>query len=89
MNDIINNAIDFYVRQGRKIEVIRRYIRLKYKVSIDQSAFNERVKSLRLEYEVWTLLITRLVILYLSCLDWFYVKRLKHKASVENKPLRL
>ena len=52
MNDIINNAIDYYVKQGRKIEVIRRYIRLKYKVSIDRSAFNERVKSMRLEYEV-------------------------------------
>ena len=52
MNDIINNAIDSYVRQGRKIEVIRRYIRLKYKVSIDRGAFNERVKSLNLEFEV-------------------------------------
>lgn len=52
MNDIINNAIDFYVRQGRKIEVIRRYIRLKYRVSIDRSAFYQRVKSMHLEYEV-------------------------------------
>jgi len=52
MNDIINNAIDFYVRKGRKIEVIRRYIRLKYRVNIDRSAFRERVKNMRLEYEV-------------------------------------
>jgi hypothetical protein len=52
MNDIINNAIDFYVKQGRKIEVIRRYIRLKYRVSIDRNAFQERVKSIHLEYEV-------------------------------------
>ena len=52
MNDIINNAIDFYVRKGRKIEVIRRYIRLKYRVNIDRSAFQERVKNMHLEYEV-------------------------------------
>lgn len=52
MNDIINNAIDFYVKQGRKIEVIRRFVRLKYRINIDKSAFQERVKSLRLEYEV-------------------------------------
>jgi len=52
MNDIINNAIDFYVRKGRKIEVIRRYIRLKYRVSIDQHAFRERVRNIHLEYDV-------------------------------------
>ncbi len=51
MNDIINNTIDFYVKQGRKIEVIRRYIRLKYRVNIEKSAFKERVKSLYFEYE--------------------------------------
>ena len=52
MNDIINNAIDFYIRQGRKMEVIRRYIRLKYKVNIDRNAFKQRVKNIRLEYEM-------------------------------------
>ena len=52
MNDIINNAIDYYVRKGREIEVIRRYIRLKYRVNIDRNAFQERVKDMRLEYEV-------------------------------------
>lgn len=52
MNDIINNAIDFYVRKGRKIEVIRRYVRLKYKISIDKNAFHQRVKNMRLEYEL-------------------------------------
>ena len=52
MNDIINNAIDFYVRQGRKIEVVRRYVRLKYRVNIDKNAFQERVKHLRLEYKI-------------------------------------
>ncbi len=52
MNDIINNAIDFYAHKGRKIEVIRRYVRLKYKVSIDKNAFHQRVKNMRLDYEV-------------------------------------
>ena len=52
MNDIINNAIDFYVRQGRRIEVVRRYIRLKYRVNIDRNAFRERVKNIQLEYEI-------------------------------------
>ena len=52
MNDIINNTIDFYVKQGRQLAVIRRFVRLKYRVNIDKSAFRERVKSLRLEYEV-------------------------------------
>ncbi len=51
MNDIINNAIDFYVSKGRKIEVIRRYIRMKYRINIEKNAFRQRVKNMRLEYE--------------------------------------
>lgn len=52
MNDIINNAIDFYVRKGRKIEVIRRYVRMKYRISIDKNSFQQRVQSMHLEYEI-------------------------------------
>gem|GEM_PF-1134621 len=52
MNDIINNAIDFYLRKGKRIEVIRRYIRLKYRISIDRNAFHQRIKNMQLEYEI-------------------------------------
>ena len=52
MNDIINNSIDYYIKKGKNIEVIRRFIRLKYRISIDSAALHQRIKHLRLNYEL-------------------------------------
>ncbi len=51
MNCVINNVIDTYLSKGRRIEVIRRYIRLKYRISIDLASIKERIKMLNLKYD--------------------------------------
>ena len=51
MNCVINDVIDNFLRKGKKIAVIRRFIRLKYRIYIDSAALKERIKSLNLEYE--------------------------------------
>ncbi len=43
MNCLINQTIDRYLRNGRKLEVISRYIRLKYRVNIESSALTKRL----------------------------------------------
>ena len=50
MNCLINNAIDFNLRKGRKIEVIHRYLRLKYRVKIDNFSIAKRMKALNIQY---------------------------------------
>lgn len=51
MNCVINNVIDTYLRKGKKIEVIRRYIRMKYRIYIDLTSIKERIKLLKMNYE--------------------------------------
>lgn len=50
MNCLINNTIDSYLRKGRKVEVVKRYIRMKYRVHIDSISMTKRVQMLNLEY---------------------------------------
>ena len=50
MNCLINQTIDRYMRRGRKLEVIARYIRLKYHVNIESSALSKRLEVLNLNY---------------------------------------
>ncbi|MGB3183834.1 MAG: hypothetical protein WBB45_20745 [Cyclobacteriaceae bacterium] len=52
MNCLINKAIDKYSREGKKADVIRRYIRMKYRIAIDQEAIQERLRSLSMNYEL-------------------------------------
>lgn len=51
MNCIINNVIDTYYKRGKKAEVIRRYIKMKYRISIDTTSIRERIKSLKMDYK--------------------------------------
>lgn len=51
MNCIINSNIDKYVKKGKKLEVIRRYIMVKYRINIDLTSLKERIKLLKGNYE--------------------------------------
>lgn len=52
MNCVINNSIIDHIRKGKKLDVIRRYIEMKYRISIDMEALKERIKlmNLKLDY---------------------------------------
>lgn len=51
MNCVINNSITDNLRKGKKLEVIRRYIQMKYGISIDALALKERIKSMNLKLD--------------------------------------
>lgn len=51
MNCVINNSIADNVKKGRKLEVIRRYLQLKYRTSIDMQSLKERIKLLNLKLD--------------------------------------
>lgn len=46
MDCLINQTINLHSKRGRRLEVIARYIRLKYHVHIDSSALMKRVEVL-------------------------------------------
>lgn len=47
MDCLINQTIDQHAKRGRKLEVIGRYIRLKYHVHIENSALIKRLELLK------------------------------------------
>ena len=51
MNCIINNVINTYYKKGKKVEVMRRYIRMKYGINIDVASIDERIRSISLNYK--------------------------------------
>lgn len=52
MNCVIDKSILYHLRKGKKAEVIRRYIKMKYRVNMDISALKERVKNLNSQLEL-------------------------------------
>lgn len=50
MNCLINETVDRYLRKGRRIDVIARYMRMKYRVSIESSALTKRMQLMKLNY---------------------------------------
>lgn len=46
MNCLIDEALKRYADRAHKVEVIRRYIRLKYHISIDRESMKQRLKAL-------------------------------------------
>ncbi len=50
MNCLINKTISSNLKKGRKLEVIARYVKLKYKVSLDKVAMQKRLQTYGLEY---------------------------------------
>lgn len=51
MNCVINNSITDHLKKGKKLEVIRRYIEMKYRVSIDLESLRERIKMMNLKLD--------------------------------------
>ncbi len=47
MNCIIDNVIQYYAGKGKRSDVIRRYLRMKYHINIDHSALKARIRDLR------------------------------------------
>lgn len=47
MNCLIDKTINKYYSQGKKVEVIKRYIRLKYRISLDAEVLKARLKELK------------------------------------------
>ena len=46
MNCVINDIIKSSLVKGKKTEVVRRYIRMKYNTNIDPQSFERRLKGL-------------------------------------------
>ena len=46
MNCLIDSALQFLVNRNKSLKVIRRYIRMKYKINIDERALEQRLLKL-------------------------------------------
>lgn len=47
MNCLIDKTIDKYYTRGKKVEVIKRYIRMKYRISIDTEVLKARLEQIK------------------------------------------
>lgn len=47
MSCLIDAAIERSVKEGRRIEVIRRFIRLKYRIKMDRDSIVKRIQILK------------------------------------------
>ena len=47
MNCLIDNTIKTYYARGKKAEVIKRYIRMKYRISIDMEVLTARLSQFK------------------------------------------
>ncbi len=50
MNCLINETIDRYLQKGRRVEVIARYMSLKYRMKVETAVLLKRAETLRLNY---------------------------------------
>jgi hypothetical protein len=47
MNCIVNNTIEYLVKQGKKSKAIRKYLKEKYHISINTITIGKRIQYLR------------------------------------------
>ncbi len=52
MKCAINNTIDQSLKKGKRMDVVRRSIRMRYRVSIDATAFKERIRPIGVHYNL-------------------------------------
>lgn len=45
MECIIDQTIRYYLKKGKKLEAIRRYLRMKYRITMDIQALKRRMES--------------------------------------------
>ena len=48
MNCLIDDTIKSVVKKGKRLEVVRRYIRLKYKINMDVASIQKRINQMTL-----------------------------------------
>jgi len=53
MNCAINRTLVNYLDKGKKVEVIRRYLRMRYGIRIDTLALKNRMESLKMDYKFY------------------------------------
>ncbi|EMR01292.1 hypothetical protein [Cesiribacter andamanensis] len=51
MNCIIDNTLGKALQRGRKLEAVRRYIRMKYGISIEVDALKKRLQLMKHQLE--------------------------------------
>ncbi len=52
MNCLIDNVLKRYLNKGKRIDVIKRYIKLKYHINIDLESIQKRIQSNSMKYEI-------------------------------------
>ncbi len=52
MNCLIDNALQRYLKKGKPIDVIRRYMRLKYHINIDIESLKNRIRRNKIQYDL-------------------------------------
>jgi len=52
LNCLINDMIDVYLQKGKKVEAIRKYLQEKYRITMDTTSIQERVRLLQLKYKM-------------------------------------
>jgi len=50
MNCLINETVDKYLQKGKRVDVIARYMRLKYRLKVENSVLRKRAAVLKLNY---------------------------------------
>jgi hypothetical protein len=51
MNDLINRVLMTNIRKGETLDAIKRYIKKRYNIVIDNKALKERLRSIRFDYK--------------------------------------
>ena len=49
MKDIINTVVEEYGRRGKSVDVIRKYLKTKYRINIERSALLKRLEFLNIQ----------------------------------------
>jgi hypothetical protein len=52
MNCVINETVKSALEKGKKLDVIARYIRLKYHIQIDIASIRQRVNLVKMNYQL-------------------------------------
>lgn len=50
MKDLVNEIITSYYSKGHKVEVIKRYLQMRYHINIDLEALRNRIEKKKLSF---------------------------------------
>ena len=52
MNCVIDNVISMYLPKGKKLDVIKRYLQMRYRIHMDMASLKERIRAKRMNFEM-------------------------------------